>query len=526
MPTRILSLLLLFVPMFSHSSVLEKIRISADLIGLTAHKGSAAILSDVYLYEDTTGTWEIEDAQLNKRVFQPVNSDIIDRISLGLSGSTWWLRLHLDSELLASNSYLMLDFSLLEEVVLYVPDEKTGYKVQRSGIAAADQGISLSNRFPVFSLGDLNSNEEIYLSVRSKSPILLPIFIKTEKRFYHDELNNNLLFGMFFGIVFLVLCYNMILFLITHDTLYFNYFVYVFFLSIVLSNYFGFSYGYLWPKNLSWIDKVMPACIMITMLSILNFMRHFLNTKVNFVFIDKVFLVMIGMYSLMLLTLPFFSSSIYYRLIAPGSSVTIVLFIIILIKSYKKNFTPATYMLFGWIFVLAGITLMVGKTFGLLPYNFFTSFSIAAGLVVEVIMFTIGIGYRFRWLKKETQQVKDQLAAKHLEIEQLQSKVANYIMDNAPKTTALPMTISKDEINGYLLNQLSERELDVIFHVAEGLANKDIGERLFISTNTVRAHMRSIYDKLHVKNRTQAVFKANQLQLILSKPSFPNSQIK
>jgi DNA-binding NarL/FixJ family response regulator len=54
------------------------------------------------------------------------------------------------------------------------------------------------------------------------------------------------------------------------------------------------------------------------------------------------------------------------------------------------------------------------------------------------------------------------------------------------------------------LNALTARELEVLHLVAAGLKNREIGERLIISENTVRSHVRSILDKLHVKNRIQA----------------------
>jgi DNA-binding NarL/FixJ family response regulator len=51
---------------------------------------------------------------------------------------------------------------------------------------------------------------------------------------------------------------------------------------------------------------------------------------------------------------------------------------------------------------------------------------------------------------------------------------------------------------------LSERELEVLQLVAQGLKNREIAEHLFISENTVRTHLRNILDKLHVQNRMQA----------------------
>lgn len=52
---------------------------------------------------------------------------------------------------------------------------------------------------------------------------------------------------------------------------------------------------------------------------------------------------------------------------------------------------------------------------------------------------------------------------------------------------------------------LSPRETEVLHLVAEGLTDKEIADRLFISVNTVKTHMKNILAKLHLKSRTQAV---------------------
>jgi DNA-binding NarL/FixJ family response regulator len=54
---------------------------------------------------------------------------------------------------------------------------------------------------------------------------------------------------------------------------------------------------------------------------------------------------------------------------------------------------------------------------------------------------------------------------------------------------------------------LSAREYEILSYLAKGHQTKEIGENLSISAWTVRAHIRSIYDKLHVQSRTEAVLK-------------------
>ena len=61
---------------------------------------------------------------------------------------------------------------------------------------------------------------------------------------------------------------------------------------------------------------------------------------------------------------------------------------------------------------------------------------------------------------------------------------------------------------------LSTREQDILQHVATGMSNREIAESLQLSRWTVDAHIRSVYSKLAVSSRTQAVHKARKLGLL------------
>jgi DNA-binding NarL/FixJ family response regulator len=61
---------------------------------------------------------------------------------------------------------------------------------------------------------------------------------------------------------------------------------------------------------------------------------------------------------------------------------------------------------------------------------------------------------------------------------------------------------------------LTSREIDVLKLLARGRSNKEIGADLFISETTVKSHLRSIFGKLNVMSRTEAIAAANQRGLI------------
>ena len=59
---------------------------------------------------------------------------------------------------------------------------------------------------------------------------------------------------------------------------------------------------------------------------------------------------------------------------------------------------------------------------------------------------------------------------------------------------------------------LSRRETEVLKSLSKGLSNKDIADALNVTVETVRWHLKQIYEKLHVHGRTQATLKFMSMQ--------------
>jgi LuxR family maltose regulon positive regulatory protein len=65
-----------------------------------------------------------------------------------------------------------------------------------------------------------------------------------------------------------------------------------------------------------------------------------------------------------------------------------------------------------------------------------------------------------------------------------------------------------------LLEDLSDRELELLQLMAAGMSNQDIANKLFLTVGTVKWHLNNIYSKLDVRSRTQAVARARELKLL------------
>jgi two-component system, NarL family, response regulator LiaR len=114
------------------------------------------------------------------------------------------------------------------------------------------------------------------------------------------------------------------------------------------------------------------------------------------------------------------------------------------------------------------------------------------GGLVAVIFSALGLYFGLRWARPREKEV--------VVIKEVQVAAAGepFVLD-AGRLKELGIT---------------QREHEILGLIAEGLSNREIGERLFVSENTVKTHSSRLFEKLGVNRRVQAVLKGRELGLI------------
>lgn len=113
------------------------------------------------------------------------------------------------------------------------------------------------------------------------------------------------------------------------------------------------------------------------------------------------------------------------------------------------------------------------------------------GGLVAVIFSALGLYFGLRWARPKEKEV---VVVKEVRV----AAGGPFVLD-AGKLKELGIT---------------QREHEILGLIAEGLSNREIGERIFVSENTVKTHSSRLFDKLGVNRRVQAVQKGKELGLI------------
>jgi DNA-binding CsgD family transcriptional regulator len=87
------------------------------------------------------------------------------------------------------------------------------------------------------------------------------------------------------------------------------------------------------------------------------------------------------------------------------------------------------------------------------------------------------------------------------------------VVKEVPVPVATPQAFALNEARLRDLG-ITKRELEILELIAQGMSNREIAEKLFVSENTVKTHSSRLFDKLSAKRRTQAVQIAKEMGLI------------
>ncbi|MEM8886722.1 MAG: 7TM diverse intracellular signaling domain-containing protein [Bacteroidota bacterium] len=418
----------------------------------------------------------------------------------GIIASHFWIKLEFDPRESQEDQYLILENQLLDRIEVFVEREGTYESIGRAGAKIAHADWALSTNVPVFKLLPEDLSSAIYLKVSVSTLSNFPIQLLEARDYFEAEGKDHTLMGIFFGILCLFLLYNSLIYFRFRARIFLFYIPFILLVLLCCTIFSGYAYRFFWPA-FPGFNYIAPefATTLITSVAVL-LAGYVLK-------VDELFPELRGLFKV-LAVLPLLLFAISFLLPKPLAvrlfnsipQLIMVFLVVLSFFSWKKGNRAALFFFLGWISLFVGVMIFILKDFGLLPFTFITEHIILLSILLDILMFSIAMGEIVSQSFTKRQESALKLKQLSLEVEYLKKQIQIHENTDAD----LPL----ERINLYLEEALSNREMEVLELLISGKKNKEISELLFISENTIKKHVASIYRKLEVKNRAQLSTKA------------------
>ena len=356
--------------------------------------------SSLQIFEDKSNS-----LTFNEVINQNFTTSKVKVPNLGISKSTFWIKFILSNNTSSNVFLLNLAMPTIDFVKFYFPAKDTIYSNIEMGEHLPFSYRKYDDPDYLFDLNIMPGESNIYfLEIHSKESIQLPIKVGTQKAVLNQLKNKGILSGLYFGIMLVVLFYNLFIYFSVKDKNYLVYVVYVLFTLLTQTSLQGYPFQFLWPNYPSFAQYSLFIFPALTSLSGLIFMKVFLDIKSHSVILNKI---------VYILCIPYFLSFFYViidnykasQLILEITSMVVSVFMLITpIISFRKGFKPAKYFLIAWSIFLLGIIVYILKDFEILPFNNFTRYTMQIGSAIETVLLSFALADKINILKKEKEQ--------------------------------------------------------------------------------------------------------------------------
>ncbi|HPJ41666.1 MAG TPA: 7TM diverse intracellular signaling domain-containing protein [Spirochaetota bacterium] len=415
--------ILLFItllPVYSQSPVLT----------LQQNQNSYKLGTSLEILEDKDGIVVIQDF-LKKDFTDSFIRSKDEEPKMGYSTSTFWVRFRVDNpEVISKEMYLEIAYQHLDDIELYAPDSKNKYHLHKAGFKYNFENRQIQHRNFIFKININHGINTYYVKIKSSSLIKFPMTLQTPEYFAEAIVLEYLLLGLYYGILIVMVLYNLFVFFSVRDISYLYYILYIvsfIFFTLALT---GVGFQYIWPHSLWWAKISTPFFIFMGIFLIGQFIRTFLDLKKLAPVAEvMVVLMMIWSFAGMIITLKMDYS--FATRLSAITTVTAVFnyFIVGIISAFKGNRTAKFYLL-AWTLYLTGCSLLGLQYAGYLPSNFITQYSVQIGSAAEVILLSFALGDRINILQeeKETAQLRT-IEIQKSATENLERKVAERTLE-------------------------------------------------------------------------------------------------
>lgn len=362
--------------------------------------------STVEWIEDQSNQLTLDQVRnLPKTAFSQGNQYTFNK---GYTSSGYWLRFRLNfpEELVGTDWLLEVPFPLLDYLALYYPDKNNDYSVIYTGDRSPFSQRDIDTTDFAFKLQPQKENNLYYLHVKTQDSLQVPLHLWNVEHFPKHIAFNNGMQGIYFGIMFVMIMYNLFIYLSVRERSYLYYIIYISTFTLFQASIQGFSFEYFWPNSTTWANTSIPFLGVLSLFFASLFARSILQTNSLTPKYDKGLLLIA---TSLFCTLPLVIFADYDIGIIAALFCTFIFFNFVLLiaclTALTGNRTAKVFIVAWAIFLISGVISMLGAL-NVLPIEYASQVALQVGSAIEVILLSIALADRINLIEKEKVEIE------------------------------------------------------------------------------------------------------------------------
>ena len=402
--------------------------------------------------------------------FLPVEGE---RPSLGFSDHHFWIRIRVVNDSpIPQKYYLEAGRPTTNRVDLYLIDETGSIQVLRNGDTQPFEEKSFPHRKILFPLEFApNHAYEIFIHCKSEGELIeLPLTLRSNFDLIQQSYFEQLVFGFFYGILFLAVITYLFFFFALKDMSFLYYCLYVSSGGLFQFSADGYMYQYMMPQG-GWLGQY-PLILLSYLMTffLVRYAQAFLYISEYAKWINRILnginILLAGMF-FMILILPAALPASNPVINVLGLAATLMILFTV-ITFYVKGYPIDRFFSIGISVLVGSLVVYVMTNVGVLPHTFFTENSIKFGTGLEIIFLSLSMGNRIRILKSEKEKMQALALKKSEEMNELKS----YFLSNMSHELRTPLNAIMG-IAGLMVKEVKDawirRNCEVIQYASVGL---------------------------------------------------------
>ncbi|WP_052262310.1 sensor domain-containing diguanylate cyclase [Pseudoalteromonas luteoviolacea] len=319
----------------------------------------------------------------------------VNNFNLGYTDHVYWVKVDFSLPSDEQTYLVEIAYPVLDSLKLYLMDNDDVLSYAKLGDKQHfDDRLIKHHNFILPIRKDISGPLTLFIQAESTSALQLPIRLWEQKEFYETDQLNTLFLGIYFGLMSIMVIYNIFMYMSLKDETFLYYVVYV---SAIIAFYFslsGLAFRYLWQGSLWWNDQSILFFLVAAVLAGTFFIIKLLELRKNSLILYRGCLIIIGLGICLLFASMYFTYGTMIRVIILYASIACSWGVITRTVKLFEGTHFSTYYSLAWNAALCGGLILAANKLNFLPNNWFTEHALTIGTSIEVACLSFAMAER------------------------------------------------------------------------------------------------------------------------------------